>query len=153
MEASSLIPEDCYCAIVDLSIQPILVPANLALLGLFCTVKDRNLLRSIFQRPPSITHQDGKRHRCIELPLSFLEIYAAVQEVVSTNFLQWHLCNGGCTGQIYLVHSISTYFPWMGRTGSLWDDLAFASKGDVTCRAVGCSNWLPMILHPIGAAI
>ena len=36
---------------------------------------------------------------------------------------------------------------------SPWDDLYFASKGEVTYGAVMCVNWITEILHQIGIEI
>ena len=36
---------------------------------------------------------------------------------------------------------------------SLWDDLSFALKGDITCSAVICANWQTVSLHYIGATV
>ena len=41
----------------------------------------------------------------------------------------------------------------MGIPASLWDNPPFNLNVDVTCGAVIFSNWLPKILHPIGAAL
>ena len=38
----------------------------------------------------------------------------------------------------------------MGIPPSLWDDLYFALKGEVTCGVVVCANWLTARFHHIG---
>ena len=41
----------------------------------------------------------------------------------------------------------------MGMSTSPWDNLLFASKGEVTCDDVVCANWLTASLHQIGSTV
>ena len=41
----------------------------------------------------------------------------------------------------------------MGIPSFPWDNLPFASKGEVICGTVGCSNWLSTSLHQIGTTL
>ena len=67
-------------------------------------------------------------------------IYAAVQEGVVTNFLQWYHVTRGRGAQTSLLHSLPRYIPRMGLLASPWDDLYFMSKLDVPFSAVACAN-------------
>ena len=55
--------------------------------------------------------------------------------------------------QIALLHLVSIYILLMGMPSSPWDDFYFASKGELTCGAVVCTNWITIILHQIGALL
>ena len=80
-------------------------------------------------------------------------IYAMAQEGVTTAFLQWHQGERGRGAQIALLHLVSSYVPMMGLLASPWDDLSFASKGDITCSTIACVNWQTASLHQIGTTI
>ena len=54
---------------------------------------------------------------------------------------------------IALLKSMSSYAPRMGMPLSPSIDLSFAYKGEMTCSAVRCNNWLTMSLQHIGAAL
>ena len=63
---------------------------------------------------------------------SIRKIYAAEHEILLTAFLQWYWGAGEIGLQSTLLHSISSYVYQMGRSMSLWDDLSFDSKDEVT---------------------
>ena len=41
----------------------------------------------------------------------------------------------------------------MGLLESPWDDVSFASKGDIACSTIACVNWLTASLHQIGSTV
>ena len=41
----------------------------------------------------------------------------------------------------------------MGLPASPWDDPSFASKGDITCGVIACTNWQTARLHQIGVTV
>ena len=46
----------------------------------------------------------------------------------------------GRGAQIVLLHSVLNYVPKMELPESLWDDLSFVLKGDITCYTISCAN-------------
>ena len=80
-------------------------------------------------------------------------IYAATQEGVPTAFLQWHQGATGRGAQIALLYLVTSYVPRRGLSKSPWDDLYFASKGDIICGFIPCANWKTASFHQIGATV
>ena len=60
---------------------------------------------------------------------------------------------GGGVAQIALLHLVSIYVPRMGLPASLWNEISFASKGDVTCGTIACKNWQTASLHQIRSMV
>ena len=80
-------------------------------------------------------------------------IYAAEQEGVPTALLQWHQGATGRGTQIALLYLVTSYVPRRGLSKSPWDDLSFASKGDIICGFIPCANWKTASFHQIGATV
>ena len=80
-------------------------------------------------------------------------IYAAAQEGIPATFLQWHQGMSGRGAMIVLLNSVSRYVPRMGMTASLWDNLFFTLKEDVTCDDITFVNCHTISLHQIGSTV
>ena len=81
------------------------------------------------------------------------KIYGLSQEGVMNAFLQFHWITGGCKAYTTLIHLVSHNIPWMGMPALPWDDLSFTLKGEVTCGAIGCDNWLMEIFYQINTDV
>ena len=92
------------------------------------------------------------------------QVYAASQQGDPAAFLLWQekpgLAKDQDPGRISLLHSVSNYASWMGRSPCQGDDGTFANRGDVSYGTAPLEKWDPTYLHlalsvyvPITAAI
>ena len=76
-------------------------------------------------------------------------VYAAAREFIAAAFLQWHQGARGRGTHIALFHLVSDYILRLGLLTSLWDNLPFVLKEDITCGAGSCMNWQTESIHKI----